>query len=211
MEHKRIGFYDYTVILTYCGMLLAFTGILFSVNGHFRLAMLCLILSGICDMFDGTVASTKKDRSVQEKRFGIQIDSLGDMVSFGVFPAVFVYYLSGKQIAAGAIAAFYVLAGLIRLAYYNVLAEEKMQKDTAERDKFLGVPITTSAIFLPAFYVFYEYELINGSVIFDILLAVTAVGFITPVEIRKPGSAGKIGILAAGAVGILILILRFFR
>lgn len=209
MEQKRIGYYNYTVMLTYCGMLLAFFGILLSVNGYFRLAVVCLILSGICDMFDGAVAATKKDRTIREKRFGIQIDSLSDMVSFGVFPAVFVYYFSEKSIFAGVIAACYVLAGLIRLAYYNVLAEEKVQKDVKEKDKFLGLPITTSAIFLPAFYVLAEFGMLGGAVVFEIMLAVTAVGFLTPVEIRKPGIIGKTCILAAGTVGILVLILRF--
>lgn len=209
MEQKRIGYYNYTVMLTYCGMLLAFFGILLSVNGYFRLAVVCLILSGICDMFDGAVAATKKDRTIREKRFGIQIDSLSDMVSFGVFPAVFVYNFSEKSIFAGVIAACYVLAGLIRLAYYNVLAEEKVQKDVKEKDKFLGLPITTSAIFLPAFYVLAEFGMLGGAFVFEIMLAVTAVGFLTPVEIRKPGIIGKICILAAGTVGILVLILRF--
>lgn len=90
MNRKTIGFYDYTVILTYCALISACMGIISAINHSFSRAVIFLIISGICDMFDGTVASTK-DRTPAEKKFGIQIDSLSDLVSFGVMPAVFVY------------------------------------------------------------------------------------------------------------------------
>ena len=85
-----LGIYNYTVILTYLGMLSGFGGILCAFERRVDLALLCLIVSGVCDVFDGKVASTKKDRSRSEKRFGIQIDSLSDLVCFGVLPAVIV-------------------------------------------------------------------------------------------------------------------------
>ena len=62
-ENERpvlLGYYDYTVILTYAGMLAAFAGILLSINESFRGAVICLMITGLCDMFDGTVASTKQ-------------------------------------------------------------------------------------------------------------------------------------------------------
>ena len=71
-----------------------------SLNGHLDLAVLCLALSGLCDMFDGKIARTKKDRTEIEKRFGIQIDSLCDVVCFGVFPAMICYCL-GVNTPAG--------------------------------------------------------------------------------------------------------------
>ena len=85
-----LGIYNYTVILTYLGMLSGFAGILFLLNGNVRGALICLMISGVCDMFDGKVASTKKDRTRSEKRFGIQIDSLSDLICFGVLPALIV-------------------------------------------------------------------------------------------------------------------------
>ena len=95
-ERKKIcGYYDYTVILTYIGIFIGFTGIVFIMEGKYREASICLMISGMCDMFDGTVASTKQ-RNRREKRFGIQIDSLSDLICFGVLPAlypVFMYYL----------------------------------------------------------------------------------------------------------------------
>ena len=88
-----IGVYDYTVVLTYVSLAISVTGIMFAFNGHFRIAILCLALSGLCDMFDGKIARTKKDRTDDEKAFGIQIDSLCDVICFGVFPALICYLL----------------------------------------------------------------------------------------------------------------------
>ena len=77
-----LGVYDYTVILTYISLWISIGGMMLSLNGHLDLAVLCLALSGLCDMFDGKIARTKKDRTEIEKRFGIQIDSLCDIVLF---------------------------------------------------------------------------------------------------------------------------------
>ena len=77
-----IGYYNYTVILTYISLFCSIAGMLFTVNGWYKMAVLCLALSGLCDMFDGKIARRKTDRTDDEKCFGIQIDSLCDMVCF---------------------------------------------------------------------------------------------------------------------------------
>ena len=66
-----IGFYDYTVILTYLSLLSAVIGMDFAYRGNFNAAIFCLFLCGFCDAFDGTVARTKKNRTDDEKAFGI--------------------------------------------------------------------------------------------------------------------------------------------
>ena len=71
-----IGYYSYTVILTYLSLVFAMAGIHLSFNGMYQWAFICLIMCGICDTFDGMVARSKKNRTEEEKRFGIQIDSL---------------------------------------------------------------------------------------------------------------------------------------
>ena len=63
-----LGVYDYTVILTYISLWISIGGMMLSLNGHLDLAVLCLALSGLCDMFDGKIARTKKDRTEIEKR-----------------------------------------------------------------------------------------------------------------------------------------------
>ncbi len=206
MKRRAIGYYDYTVVLTYCGMLSAFYGILCAIGGHYSSAVVCLMVAGVCDMFDGAVAATK-DREKSEKRFGIQIDSLSDLISFGVLPGIFTYMISGQKKLVGLIAALFVLCALIRLAYYNVLEEERQNETTEKRKNFLGVPVTTIAVLLPIVFLLFDRNIFKNPVCFPILLAVLGVGFVTPVEIKKPGALGKICILVIGFFEILGVLL----
>ena len=100
-----LGVYDYTVVLTYVSVLISMGGMLFSVNGYPRMAIVCLALSGFCDMFDGKIARTKKNRTEVEKKFGIQIDSLADIICFGVGPSLIAYRMGGYQNKKGKITA----------------------------------------------------------------------------------------------------------
>lgn len=207
MKKKVLGFYDYTVVLTYCGMLFAFLGILRALGENYWDAIFCLMAAGICDMFDGAVASTKMRRP-DEKKFGIQIDSLSDLISFGVLPGIFVYMVSCKDAAAGAIASFYVLCALIRLAYFNVLEEERQSKTYEKRKSYLGLPVTAAALLLPMVYMLYDYRTSDNAVCFCILLGLMGIGFIAPIEIKKPQLKGKVCLIIFGifeAIGMLFM------
>lgn len=83
-----LGFWDYTVVLTYCSVVSAVTGSIISMSGagHPYMGIMFLLLCGLCDTFDGRVARSKKNRTKKEKDFGVQIDSLSDLVAFGVLP-----------------------------------------------------------------------------------------------------------------------------
>lgn len=197
MKKKLLGYYDYTVVLTYCGMLFAFCGILQAIGQNYWNAVFCLMLAGVCDMFDGTIAATKI-RTDSEKRFGIQIDSLSDLISFGVFPGVFVYMISEKNLLAGVISAMFVLCALIRLAYFNVLEEERQRQTEESRKSYLGVPVTTIAVLLPAVYLLYDYKVCKRVICFPILLIFMGIGYLSPIEIKKPGAVGKIAIIILG-------------
>lgn len=148
-----IGFYDYTVILTYLSLMSGTIGIMLCLNGmgHPYLGMFFLLFSGLCDTFDGKVARSKKDRTTQMKKFGIQIDSLSDLIAFGMLPAcigiamlrytmcipdlsgvtryLLTHYTLQTQIVLSLIAVLYVLAAMIRLAYFNVMEEEDRNRD----------------------------------------------------------------------------------
>lgn len=126
-----IGFYNYTVVLTYIGLASAVFGMTQVFGGNYRAALLCLIVCGTCDMFDGKIARAKKDRTKQEKVFGIQIDSLCDLICFGMFPATLGYSLTaGKEglMVLGTVAAvLFVLGAVIRLGYFNVMEQERQE------------------------------------------------------------------------------------
>ncbi len=206
MKKKLLGYYDYTVILTYCGMLFAFCGILQAIKGDYWNAVLSLMLAGICDMFDGAVASTK-ERDREEKRFGIQIDSLSDLISFGVLPGIFVYMISGQNGLVGFISALFVLCALIRLAYFNVLEEERQSLTTECRKSYLGIPVTNVAILLPACYLLFDHRIMKSVICFPVLLLLLGIGFLVPVRIKKPGVVGKAAIVMVGLLEAAFMLL----
>lgn len=147
-----IGFYDYTVVVTYISLISSIMGMFFAIDGKLPLAVFCLAFSGLCDMFDGKIARTKKNRTDDEKAFGIQIDSLCDIVCFGIFPIILGYQLGMCKIYSLMILAFYGVAGVIRLAYFNVM-EEKRQSETSENRKYYqGLPITSMSVIMPLLF-----------------------------------------------------------
>ena len=165
-----IGFYSYTVILTYLGLASAALGMMLTFNGFARYALFCLAFSGLCDMFDGKVARTKANRTEDEKRFGIQIDSLCDVVCFGAFPMILCYSMGMRGIAGICILVFYLTAGVIRLAFFNVM-EERRQDETDEADVYkrqplhliLSNPLDAEAVF----YIFLHLKPGKGGILLE--------------------------------------------
>lgn len=148
-----IGFYDYTVVATYISLISSVLGMFCAINGKMALAVSCLAFSGLCDMFDGKIARTKKDRTDDEKAFGIQIDSLCDVVCFGVFPIILAYKLGMCKIYSIVILAFYGVAGVIRLAYFNVMEAKRQSETTENRKYYQGMPITSISVIMPLLFV----------------------------------------------------------
>ena len=88
------------------------------------------------------------------KKFGIQIDSLADIICFGVGSTLIAYRMGMNHGIGVTILMFYVLAGLIRLAWYNVSEEIRQEETTENRECYQGLPITSMAVALPILYVF---------------------------------------------------------
>lgn len=207
MEKKKLnGYYNYTVILTYLGMLCGFTGITFIMADDYRHALICLMAAGVFDMFDGAVASTK-ERTEREKRFGIEIDSLSDLICFGVFPALFLYEVSGRSESAFLCSCFYVLCALIRLSYFNVCEMERQAQETGSRTCYTGLPVTTVALILPVVFVGTNNLKLQVVQILSFVLTGMAVAFLLPFKIKKPYIAGKISLVVAGIVEFVVLLM----
>ena len=200
-----IGFYNYTVILTYIGTFFGFWGITCAMASDFRSALICLLVAGFCDMFDGKIASTMK-RTKDEKRFGIQIDSLSDLICFGVLPAVIVYQYSGAAFLHVLIPAAYMLCALIRLAWFNVDEESRQEREESSRELYLGLPVTTAAIVLPFFAGGAQLLKLPFDMLSPWLLLLVAIAFLTPFRMKKPHTLGKILMILFGA-GALALVL----
>lgn len=112
-------------------------------DDEFFRAALLLIFAMIFDTLDGRVARATKTQSA----FGLQIDSLADVVSFGAAPAFLVYKWSLEQLGrAGLVAAFAFLAcGAIRLARFNVLTMAEKGKPSKPGKYIVGLPIPGAA------------------------------------------------------------------
>lgn len=200
-----IGFYSYTVVLTYLGLASSAIGMILTFQGFAKYALFCLAFSGLCDMFDGKVARMKKDRTEDEKRFGIQIDSLCDVVCFGAFPMILCYSIGMRGPAGISILVFYLIAGVIRLAFFNVM-EEKRQEETDEARKYYqGLPITSIAIILPLFC-----PLLGHRFLSELHICILTVGllFIINFPLRKPG--WKMLTLLVAIVSCALIKIYFF-
>lgn len=196
-----IGKYNKSVILTYVGVAFAFSGIALAAE-HLAAAMICLVAAGICDLFDGAIARRRK-RDETEKEFGVQIDSLADVIGFLALPAVLgLRLMDGIGAVRYPLLLGYILCGIIRLAWFNTSAAAE-----GTRTHYDGLPVTYSALIFPILWAVLGFiEGAPAAVIWAIFYAVTAVMFILNVKIPKPRGIWY-GIFGALAVGVTVLII----
>ena len=222
-----LGFYDYTVILTYFSLLSAGLGIFVSLHGegHPYLGIFFLMFCGLCDAFDGKVARTKKDRKDAEIKFGIQIDSLTDLVAFGVLPACigdalirrsdFIPEMPKTPSASKfenslclllfTLMLLYMLAAMIRLAYFNVEEEERQKKDDGVRKFYCGVPVTSASLVFPTVMLFQYILPVDITMVYFAFMIVLGFAFLSKIQIKKPGFKGIMIMVGIGVVEFIVL------
>lgn len=224
-----IGIYNYTVFLTYMSLCSAGIGIFVSLSGmgHPYIGSFFLLFCGLCDAFDGRVARSKKDRTAVEKNYGIQIDSLSDMVAFGVLPACIgtamlrvspgiphIYSLYHTGFTEALITAllyivllFYILAALIRLAYFNVMEEQRQHTESAVLKSYTGLPVTSASLIFPAVLLLQFIVPFDVTYIYFVFVILTGLAFLCRVRIPKPGLCGILVMVGAGALEFSLFII----
>lgn len=179
-----IGFWNKSVYITYVGAFLAVAGLLLSIKfGNVDYAFAGMILAAICDMFDGKVARSIKNRQEVEKDFGVEIDSLGDIICFIVVPAITIFYHFGlNEIYQIIFLALYAVCGIIRLAYFNVVMSDKNNPIKC----YTGLPVP------PAVFIFGIVWLLSGklnsntvNIIYTILVPIIGFLHISKIKIKK--------------------------
>ena len=223
-----IGFYNYTVILTYLSLLSASLGIIVSLSGggHPYIGAFFLLFCGFCDAFDGKVARMKKNRSQMECSFGIQIDSLSDLVAFGVLPACIgaamlrtsplmfeIYDMYGwtfrkiLSVLLTAILVLYILAAMIRLAYFNVTEEERQKTEGGVRKYFTGLPVTSASLIFPLILLLQYIVPADITPIYFVGAILTGFAFLSKIQVKKPSFKGVLILVGIGAVEFVLMLL----
>ena len=208
-KEKMIGFYDYTVVLTYISLVFSVFGMTQAIGGRYRTAIVCLAISGLCDMFDGKIARTKKNRTDDQKLFGVQIDSLCDVVCFGVFPAMICFVLGMRGILGGIAISYYCVCSVIRLGFFNVLETNRQRVEDGANKYYHGLPVTSITIILPL--VFLLNFLISEEIFRWILLVtllIVGTLFIVDFKLKKPSN--KQLLLMIIVVTIAVTAILFF-
>lgn len=200
-----------SVLLTYLGVVFgilaayfAFTKMVFSEISYLRFSLIFLMLSGICDMFDGKVARMCK-RTKEEKEFGIQIDSLADTFNFIALPVIILLSLGYSSIIELIIYILFVLCGISRLGYFNVHAS--LDNPVAF---YNGLPVTATAITYPVF------GLLHGHIpeptfelIYVVITLLTAILFVVRIKVPKlKGIAYVIIPLVAILLAVLLMVIK---
>lgn len=201
-----IGYYNSSVLLTYFSVIVSVYGTFYVLKGDFMVALLCLMVCGLCDMFDGMIASKVK-RSDEAKKFGIQIDSLCDLLNFGVFPAVIGFGLGLRNFWPITCMVLFILAAVIRLGYFNVDEDIRQQSTSEKRAYYRGLPVTSVAMIIPIFFLLNKFVL-KMSIItyYPLLLLILGFMFLLDFRVKKPKSRGMYIIAFIGLIVFTLIL-----
>ena len=196
MNTKIQDFIAISDIVSLMNMSSGFLSVVISINHNFYLASICMIFSLLFDSVDGWVA--RKTNRIDEYEFGKNIDSLSDIVSFGVAPAIFLYTFSlvnasYLEIPTAIVSLFIVVCGVLRLTRYNVISNEVKG--------FIGFPIPGIAIIMATFYL---------SGLFNIYAALILAVIISLAMIcnKSYDKFGNIYLLGLNVVCLLLVVLH---
>ncbi|MCH5335823.1 MAG: CDP-diacylglycerol--serine O-phosphatidyltransferase [Campylobacter sp.] len=201
MNNKLQLIYILPNLFTAASAFLGVISIIASLHGNYKNALTYIILSLICDGLDGRVARLTKTTS----KFGVEFDSLADLVAFGVAPAVLFYMSIGAYFGrlGSLITAFFVVFGAIRLARFNVAAQ------TNESSVFIGLPIPTAAIVSAIWtYAYVSHDFLKSyGIVFLILQGI--LGLLMVSNIRYP-SFKKIDLSRPNVLKVLVILIIVF-
>jgi CDP-diacylglycerol--serine O-phosphatidyltransferase len=182
-------------LVSLAGLLSAALAIYFAILGNFPAAMIGLVWAVAFDWSDGRVARGMKGRTEEQREFGAHLDSLIDVVSFGVAPAVVLLSLGGFRpwFLPGAVVV--LAAGVIRLSYFNVFG-------LADGSTYRGLALDNNVIIMVFLFAFQRMfsEPVFGVVVY-VALMMLAVLNVAP--IRTPKFGGRwYYVMIAYAVGV---------
>jgi archaetidylserine synthase len=169
-------------IITLINALLGFASVIMVVQGKLDEALVLILLAVIADGADGAFA-----RYTGTGVLGANLDSLADVIAFGVAPATAAFVFLGSQ-AAWVFSGFFLMCGILRLARFNV---------AGKKDSFEGIPITSGGFIVALFLLMRDYvqyfEYVFSLLL--VLLSLLMVSTISYPKIKKPSILAPLGIL----------------
>ncbi len=191
-----IGYFSLANTVTLLGLASSVMAVFCSSQKLYPLAVVMLLFAGLCDMFDGRIARISSNRARREKIYGVQLDSLSDVISFGVVPALIAYNMGYQGVLDLILYLVFIICGAIRLSYFNTQA----LSDTPDMNMkyFTGVPIPMSCVLLP--FMILISMLINDlsitSWLFRVFFLLLGIAYVLKIRIKKFG----LNVLATAAV-----------
>ena len=184
-----------------------FFSISYAIEGLYTYAAWLILLALIFDGLDGRVARLTNTTS----KFGMEFDSLADIIAFGAAPAILIYTYIGIDFGRLGIvvSALYVMFGAIRLARFNVMDA------TEEPSVFIGIPIPTAAVFLSILVLLFEKYQFSSGFSIALILVMMGVSLLMVSNIRYPSFKKIDGLrvhymraLVAGVLSASLLVLH---
>ena len=194
-----------SVILTYLAVVFGIVGMFLALEVSIEYALICLIIAGILDLFDGVVARKMK-RTENQKKFGVQIDSLCDVINFLVLPIIIFLGLEINNWYEICVLIVFVLAGVTRLAHFNVMVEN-INKDNPIK-YYEGLPVTYISLIMPSIYLLRNVliESVFNNV-FILSMLIIGVMYVLNIKILKPRGKAYVVLPVIGLSLIVALIL----
>lgn len=200
-----LGFWNKSVYITYVGAFAAVAGLLLALTyGNIDYAFIGMIIADVCDMFDGKIARHMKDRKEIEKDFGVQIDSLADVVCFITIPAITLYFFGLREVYQIILLALYVVCGIIRLAYFNVAMSDKNKAITY----YQGLPVPVSVPIFGIVWLLLKFINFDATIVYTILVPIVGLLHISKLRIKK--FTGLWFYISVTAIALLAIILVLF-
>ena len=163
VEPLRRGVFVVPATITSLGLLAGFYSLISSLDAHFEFAALMIAVAFVCDGLDGRVARISRSTS----QFGVELDSLSDVVAFGVAPAALVYAWAIRPLGpiAIVISGLFVVCAALRLARFNV------QTGSTDKRRFTGLPVPGAALLIAGCTLSYSYFELSSPRMLCVLMA----------------------------------------
>jgi CDP-diacylglycerol--serine O-phosphatidyltransferase len=177
-----LGAYDLACLVTLFGLVAAIGACVLSVEGLIELALVSWIMAGLADLFDGPLAR-RQQRSAYQKEFGVQLDTVVDVVAFVVTPFVIGLRFGLRSPTALLLMLLFVICGVVRLAHFNTMSAQGQDLATHHR----GLPVTYTALVFPILFIAKDFWPLSAfQLLLEAAFALLAVLFVIDVPIRKP-------------------------